>query len=67
MKDDQRFVKFDKWQKGYFAGSVGPDGVERCKNYISNQSQHHFGKDFMAEIEWLIGKYDLKWYKDDWD
>lgn len=61
------FPHFDKWQSGYFAGSVGPDGVERCKKYIENQEQHHLKEEFISEMEWMINKYELQWYKEDWD
>ena len=67
MKNHPSFPKFEKWQAGYFAGSVGPDGVNRCKNYIDNQEQHHLGNGFLAEIEWMVTKYEMKWYKDEWE
>ena len=51
---------FDGWQEGYFAGSVGPDGIENCKKYIYNQNIHHNGKSFEAEMEWLNLKYEVE-------
>ena len=67
MKKTGRFEDFYGWQEGYFAGSVGPDGVERCKRYIENQEHHHNGNAFMAEIEWMIQKYGLDWYESEWN
>lgn len=66
MHSHPDYFKFEKWQSGYFAGTVGPDGVERCKKYIENQEKHHLGNSFMAELEWMLLKYELKWVKEDW-
>ena len=60
------FPAFDKWQEGYFAGSIGPDGVERCRNYIRNQEKHHLGSNPLQEIEKIVKLYNLNWYPDDW-
>ena len=66
MNGNPFFQDFDKWQAGYFAGSVGPDGVERCKRYIKNQEIHHLQKDWLIEMEWMVTKYEMQWYKEDW-
>ena len=66
MHNNPSFIQFDKWQTGYFAGSVGPDGVDRCLNYIENQDKHHLSEGVIEELEFLINKYKLAWYEDDW-
>lgn len=60
MKSNPKFKKFDGWQEGYFAGSVSPDGKDRCIKYIMNQSNHHYGKSFEVEMEWLKLKYEIE-------
>ena len=67
MHENPDFPQFEKWQEGYFAGSVGPDGVERCKKYIQNQEKHHLGKDYKSEMEKMVNLYGLEWYEDDWE
>lgn len=60
MKDNRNYPDFDGWQEGYFAGSVSPDGKQRCVNYINNQGTHHAGTGFLAEMEWLKLKYEIE-------
>jgi putative transposase len=46
--------KFD-WQDEYYAVSVGQDGIERVRNYIRGQEEHHAKKRFeeeMRDFEW---------------
>lgn len=42
------------WQNGYGAFSVSAGNLERVKNYISNQAEHHKGKDFQTEYVELL-------------
>lgn len=60
IRSSHNFWSFKGWQEGYFAGSVGPDGKERCKRYIYNQGEHHGGRSFLAEMEWLKLKYEIE-------
>lgn len=60
MKQCHNYPDFNGWQEGYFAGSVGPDGKNRCINYIKNQGVHHAGRSYLAEMEWLNLKYEIE-------
>lgn len=67
IKKNPNFPDFEGWGKGYFAGSLGPNGIESCIKYIENQFMHHKGKAFLSEMEWLLLKYEINWYRDDWE
>ena len=60
MNGNGNYPDFRGWQEGYFAGSVSPDGKNRCVNYINNQGTHHAGRSFLAEMEWLNLKYEIE-------
>ncbi|MEJ7626532.1 MAG: IS200/IS605 family transposase [Ferruginibacter sp.] len=47
--------KFE-WQNEYFAASVSESGVNRVRNYIENQEEHHKKKTFLEEYEEFISK-----------
>ncbi len=34
MKTNPNFQDFEKWGEGYYAVSIGIDGLEECKKYI---------------------------------
>ena len=38
------------WQKGYGAFSIGVGDIERTKNYIENQVEHHRKRSFKEEF-----------------
>lgn len=42
-----------EWQDDYYAESVSPKDVERIRNYIRNQEEHHRNTSFEKEIEGL--------------
>ena len=67
MKEEQDFIKFGGWGKGYFAASVSPTSAEACIKYIENQENHHGGKGLMEEINYLLANAGLSWYEDDWN
>ena len=43
-----------KWQKGYGAFSVSPNGIDGVKKYILNQAEHHKKKTFEEEYVELL-------------
>jgi putative transposase len=47
------------WQTGYAVFSVSESQVERVKNYIINQKQHHQKIKFDAEFEQIIRAHNL--------
>ena len=48
-------VKFE-WQTQYYAASVSASNVERVREYIRNQEQHHSKKTFQQEHDEIIIK-----------
>lgn len=48
--------KFE-WQDDYFAVSISESGVNRIREYIKNQEQHHQKKTFQQEYDEFMEKY----------
>lgn len=65
LKGNPKFPKFDSWSEGYFAVSIGIDGVEACKSYIRNQEQHHLGFDLTSEIQQIAHDNGVAIHPDD--
>lgn len=55
--------KFE-WQDEYFAVSVSESMIDKVRNYIKNQEQHHSKKTFQQEYDELISKYGFEKHKD---
>jgi putative transposase len=51
--------KFE-WQDEYFAVSVSESGVNRVREYIKNQEEHHKNKTFQEEYDEFINKYGFR-------
>lgn len=60
----ERYSEFS-WQNGYGAFTVSSGNMEKVKNYIHNQAEHHKGKDFKNEYLDLLRlsglEYDEKY------
>jgi REP element-mobilizing transposase RayT len=50
--------KFE-WQDEYFAVSVSESMIDRVRNYIKNQEQHHAKQTFQEEYDEFIVKYNF--------
>ncbi len=48
------------WQSGYGAFSVSHSRLDRVKEYLVNQRQHHRVKTFKEEFEALLRKHHIK-------
>ncbi|NOX65765.1 MAG: IS200/IS605 family transposase [Chlorobi bacterium] len=48
-----------KWQRGYGAFSVSATQLEKVKNYIANQDEHHKRKTFAEEYDEWCMKYGM--------
>lgn len=48
------------WQKEYFAVSVSESQVEKVKNYVANQEEHHRTKSWDEEYDEFISKYGFQ-------
>ncbi len=55
--------KFE-WQDEYFAVSVSESLLDRVRNYIKNQEEHHQKKTFQEEYIEFITKYGFELFKD---
>ena len=51
--------KFE-WQDEYFAVSVSESMLDRVRNYIKNQEEHHKKKSFQEEYDEFQRKYGFK-------
>jgi putative transposase len=55
--------KFD-WQDEYFAVSVSESIIDKVREYIKNQEEHHSKKTFQKEYDEFIRKYGFDKLKD---
>ncbi len=53
------------WQDDFWAVSVSESHLQRVRNYIHNQEEHHRKKDFTTEIEKFMKKYGWTLIKGD--
>ena len=51
--------KFE-WQDEYFALSVSESVVDKVRNYIKNQEEHHKKKTFKEEYDEIIENYNIQ-------
>lgn len=49
------------WQDGYAAFSIGQSNVERLKEYIANQKEHHRKKSFQEELKKVLNLYGVEY------
>jgi putative transposase len=57
---DQKF----EWQDEYYAVSVSESMIDRVREYIKNQEEHHKHKTFSEEYDEFIVKYGFQKFKD---
>ena len=55
-------TKFE-WQDEYFAVSVSESMLDKVRDYIKNQEEHHSKKTFEEEYEDFISKYGFQKFK----
>lgn len=55
--------KFE-WQDEYFAVSVSESMLDKVREYIKNQEEHHTKKTFQEEYDDFILKYGFQKFKD---
>ena len=51
------------WQDDYFAVSIGQSQVERVRDYIKNQDEHHKKMSWEEEVELFMKKYGFEQLK----
>ena len=52
-------VRDFSWQGGYAAFSVSSNDLDRIKNYIKNQPEHHARRGFQDELRILFNEYNV--------
>ena len=55
--------KFE-WQDEYFAVSVSESMIDKVREYIRNQEEHHKQRTFQEEYDEFISKYGFEKFKD---
>jgi len=59
--NQNKLIKFKfAWQSDYIAASVSESMLNRVRDYIKNQEEHHKKKTFMDEYTEFIKKYGFK-------
>lgn len=67
MKQNPRFPDFDGWGDGYYAFSIGIDGLSACKDYIIGQEKHYLKCDTLEEVKEIARLNGVAWNDADWD
>ena len=62
-KEDLCERKFE-WQDEYFAVSVSESQIDRVRDYIKKQEEHHLKKSFQEEFDEFISKYRFEKFKE---
>ncbi|MEP6703827.1 MAG: IS200/IS605 family transposase [Acidobacteriota bacterium] len=55
------------WQKDYFCVGVCESLIDRTRNYIRNQEDHHRRKGFNEEFELMLRRYGFQRFEDNYD
>ena len=58
-KNNLTSQKFE-WQNDYFAVSVSESALDRVREYIKNQEEHHRHKSFQEECKDFFEKYNFE-------
>lgn len=48
------------WQTGYSAFSVSHDRIERVREYIARQEEHHKVQSFQDELRWFLRTHGIE-------
>ncbi len=54
-----------QWQSQYWGMSIGLSEVNRIRDYIKGQEEHHRKRTFNEEVDEFIEKYGLERFDDD--
>jgi REP element-mobilizing transposase RayT len=65
MNNEQLLNEKFEWQDEYFAVSVSESHIDRVRNYIKNQEDHHSRKMWEDEYNELIVKYGFQKFNDE--
>jgi REP element-mobilizing transposase RayT len=65
MNNEKLLNEKFEWQDEYFAVSVSESHIDRVRNYIKNQEDHHSRKIWEDEYNELIEKYGFQKFNDE--
>lgn len=57
IKTKDESLKNFYWQDGYGAFSVNPRGIDKVKDYINKQYEHHTGESFQEEYKRFLEEH----------
>ena len=57
---EQAYADF-QWQAGYATFSVSRSNVEKVRQYIADQEEHHRKRSFQDELRDLLRSHNLEW------
>jgi putative transposase len=60
LKENYSIRDFE-WQGGYADFSVSASNLERVKNYIASQHEHHHKISFQDELRALLRRHKVEW------
>ena len=61
LKDHCRDFADFEWQGGYAVFSVSQSNLEKVKQYIAGQEEHHRKIGFQDELRALLRKHEIEW------
>ena len=61
IKQREPSLNIFAWQGGYGAFSVSASAIEKTREYIANQGDHHKKQTFQDEYRAFLTKYNLQW------
>ena len=64
VNKNQLITEKFEWQDEYFAVSVSESMLDRVRNYIKNQEEHHRKKSFQEEYDEFILKHGFGRFRD---
>lgn len=64
INKEQILPEIFEWQDEYFAVSVSESSIDKVREYIKNQENHHSRKTWKEEYDELIEKYEFQKFKD---
>ena len=57
LKQEKIMPAYFAWQTDYFAVSVSESMIDRVREYIKNQEQHHQNKTFAEEYDEMVKRF----------
>ncbi|MCC6794656.1 MAG: IS200/IS605 family transposase [Candidatus Hydrogenedentes bacterium] len=61
VKDIDKSKDKFQWQAGYGVFSVSFSSMDKVKNYIAGQEEHHKKQTFQDELRQLLRKHEIEW------